>query len=102
MPRVRRLRTTWMPWIDRVRAERREVIDAVVDSYFAAHSPDAHGHIRVAMMRLEVEASIACPAYSTCRADRTAAGLFSLRIEPSACSRWISFKRTGRAGNWTD
>jgi trans-aconitate 2-methyltransferase len=51
------MRTTWLPYLERVPATRREaLIDAVIAHYVARHPPDASGQIHVAMARLEVEA----------------------------------------------
>jgi trans-aconitate 2-methyltransferase len=51
------LRTTWMPWGDRIPAEQRDAFQAeVVAEYLARHPIDADGSACVAMMRLEVEA----------------------------------------------
>jgi trans-aconitate methyltransferase len=52
------LRSTWMPWTDRVpQAQREEFIAAIVDRYLHAHPPDDVGRVHVAMVRLEVEAT---------------------------------------------
>jgi trans-aconitate 2-methyltransferase len=52
------IRTTWLPYLERVPEERRpELIEAVVSRYLAAHPPDADGLVHVAMTRLEVEAT---------------------------------------------
>jgi trans-aconitate methyltransferase len=51
------VRTTWLPWTDRVPAEERETfIGEVVEVYIAAHPLDAQGQTHVPMVRLEVEA----------------------------------------------
>jgi trans-aconitate methyltransferase len=51
------LRTTWLPYTQRVPEElREEFIAAVVDRYVANHPPDEHGRIHVRMVRLEIEA----------------------------------------------
>jgi trans-aconitate methyltransferase len=51
------IRTTWLPYLERVPAERREALIAVVTSrYLADHPPDEGGRVHVAMTRLEVEA----------------------------------------------
>jgi trans-aconitate methyltransferase len=56
------LRTTWMPYTERVPVERREAfITQVVDRYLAEHPVDSKGYVHVDMMRLEVEA---CPGKS--------------------------------------
>jgi len=52
------VRTTWMPYTHRVPEELREQFVAdLVGEYVAACPPAADGHIHVAMVRLEVEAS---------------------------------------------
>jgi trans-aconitate methyltransferase len=52
------LRTTWMPWTDRIPEQMREMfIDEVVDRYLRVHAADADGRVHVAMVRLEVEAT---------------------------------------------
>jgi trans-aconitate methyltransferase len=51
------LRTTWMPYLQRVpEAERRELLEAVLDRYLAGHPLDGDGNAHVRMARLEVEA----------------------------------------------
>lgn len=51
------LRTTWLPYTQRVpEHERDEFIAGVVDRYLASHPPDMAGRIRVQMVRLEIEA----------------------------------------------
>jgi len=51
------LRTTWLPFIQRVPENlREEFIAAVTQRYLATHPPDAAGEIRVRMVRLEIEA----------------------------------------------
>jgi trans-aconitate 2-methyltransferase len=51
------IRTTWMPYTDRLPEERREpFIREVAERYAAAHPPDAAGVLQVRMVRLEVEA----------------------------------------------
>jgi trans-aconitate 2-methyltransferase len=51
------IRTTWMPYTERVPADRREAfIREAADRYIAAHPPDRDGNVAVGMMRLEVEA----------------------------------------------
>jgi trans-aconitate methyltransferase len=51
------LRTTWMPYLDRVPAERRDgFLAAVLDDYLARYPLDADGNAHVQMHRLEVEA----------------------------------------------
>lgn len=49
--------TTWMPYICRVPEHRQEAfIDEVIDRYLQEFPPDVHGHIHVAMVRLQVQA----------------------------------------------
>ncbi len=51
------LRTTWLPYIQRVPEDLcQEFIAAVTDRYIAKHPPDADGRIHVRMMRLEIDA----------------------------------------------
>lgn len=51
------VRTTWLPYTERVPAAERETfIEAVVDGFARAHPPDGQGRLHVAMVRLEVEA----------------------------------------------
>jgi len=51
------LRTTWLPYTQRVPENlREEFIAAVTDRYVAKHPPDADGRVRVRMMRLEIDA----------------------------------------------
>jgi trans-aconitate 2-methyltransferase len=51
------LRTTWLPYIQRVPEPlREEFIAAVADRYLAKHPPDAKGHVHVRMVRLEIDA----------------------------------------------
>jgi trans-aconitate methyltransferase len=51
------LRTTWLPYTQRVPENmREEFIAAVTDRYLAKHPPDADGRIHVRMMRLEIDA----------------------------------------------
>jgi trans-aconitate methyltransferase len=51
------IRTTWMPYTERVPAERREAFIAEAAArYAAAHPPDAEGMLSIAMVRLEIEA----------------------------------------------
>jgi len=51
------LRTTWMPYLDRVPPERRGAfLEAVLDDYLARYPLDADGNAHVRMQRLEVEA----------------------------------------------
>ena len=52
------VRTTWLPWTERVPQDRREAfIAAVVETYLRDHPADADGTIHVQMSRLEVEAT---------------------------------------------
>jgi trans-aconitate methyltransferase len=51
------LRTTWLPYTQRVPEDlREEFIAAVTDRYVAKHPPDADGRVHVRMMRLEIDA----------------------------------------------
>jgi trans-aconitate 2-methyltransferase len=51
------LRTTWLPYIQRVpEPAREEFIAAVAERYLAKHPPDADGKVHVRMVRLEIEA----------------------------------------------
>ena len=51
------LRTTWMPWGERVPDEQRDAfLSEVVAEYLARHPLDSDGFAGVAMMRLQVEA----------------------------------------------
>ncbi len=51
------LRTTWIPYVQRVPENlREEFIEAVTQRYVAKHPPDATGKIHVRMVRLEIEA----------------------------------------------
>lgn len=51
------LRTTWLPFVQRVPENlREEFIAAVTQRYVAQHPPDATGAIHVRMVRLEIEA----------------------------------------------
>ena len=52
------VRTTWMPYTERVPEQRREdFIREAVDRYAASHPADSQGRITVRMVRLEVEAT---------------------------------------------
>lgn len=52
------IRTTWLPYTERIPAELRDsFIAEVVDTYLEKHPLDAEGNAHVAMVRLEVEAS---------------------------------------------
>ncbi|MGA2787561.1 MAG: methyltransferase domain-containing protein [Verrucomicrobiota bacterium] len=51
------LRTTWLPYIQRVPEDLcEEFISAVTDRYVAKHPPDADGRVHVRMVRLEIDA----------------------------------------------
>jgi trans-aconitate methyltransferase len=51
------LRTTWLPYVQRVpENQREEFIAAVTERYVAKHPPDAEGNVHVRMVRLEIEA----------------------------------------------
>ncbi len=51
------LRTTWLPYIQRVPENMRaEFIAAVTRRYIAKHPPDARGNVHVRMVRLELAA----------------------------------------------
>jgi len=51
------LRTTWLPYVQRVPEEaREEFIAAVVARYVARHPVDAKGNVHVRMVRLEIDA----------------------------------------------
>ncbi len=51
------LRTTWLPYVQRVPENLREqFIAAVTQRYLAKHPPDAHDQVHVRMVRLEIEA----------------------------------------------
>jgi trans-aconitate methyltransferase len=51
------LRTTWLPYTQRVPEHlREEFIAAVADRYLAEHPPDAEGRVHVRMVRLEIDA----------------------------------------------
>jgi len=53
------IRTTWMPYTQRVPAElREEFVYACVDAYLRTHPLDSAGRSHVRMVRLEVEAHI--------------------------------------------
>jgi trans-aconitate methyltransferase len=52
------LRTTWLPYTQRVPEElREEFIGAVVERYLAKHPVDATGLVHVRMVRLEIDAT---------------------------------------------
>ena len=51
------VRTTWMPYTQRIPEEdRKEFVGEAVESYIAAYLPDETGKTHVKMVRLEVEA----------------------------------------------
>lgn len=51
------LRTTWLPYTQRVPVEQREeFIAAVADRFLASHPPDAQGQLLIGMVRLEIDA----------------------------------------------
>jgi len=51
------VRTTWLPWTERVPPSMREAFLAeIVDRYASSHPADARGCLTVRMVRLEVEA----------------------------------------------
>lgn len=51
------VRTTWLPYVQRVPENlREEFIAAVAERYVAKHPPDAGGKVHVKMVRLEIEA----------------------------------------------
>jgi trans-aconitate methyltransferase len=51
------LRSTWLPYVQRVPENlREEFIAAVTKRYLAKHPPDAEGQVQVGMVRLEIEA----------------------------------------------
>ncbi|NPV93045.1 MAG: methyltransferase domain-containing protein [Firmicutes bacterium] len=51
------LRTTWLPYLERLPAEiREEFIDETAQGYLAEHPADEAGMVHVKMVRLEVEA----------------------------------------------
>ena len=51
------LRTTWLPYLERVPEVRRnEFVNALADRYLAMYPPDPDGAVHVKMMRLEIEA----------------------------------------------
>ena len=53
------LRTTWLPYTERVPVERRKAfITELVDRYLEKNPVDSKGHVHVDMMRLEVEANL--------------------------------------------
>ncbi len=51
------IKTTWLPYIERVPADlRMDIIDEIADEYLRAYPPDDRGRVHVQMMRLEVVA----------------------------------------------
>lgn len=51
------LRTTWLPYVQRVPENlREEFIGAVAQRYISKHPADAEGNVRVKMVRLEIDA----------------------------------------------
>ncbi len=51
------LRTTWLPYVQRVPEDlREEFIAAVAERYTTRHRPDAEGKVHVRMVRLEIDA----------------------------------------------
>ncbi len=51
------IRTTWMPYTERVPEARREgFVEALVGAYLTDHPADSAGQVHVQMVRLEVEA----------------------------------------------
>jgi len=51
------LRTTWIPYVQRVPENiREEFITAVTQRYIAKHPPDADGKVHVKMVRMEIDA----------------------------------------------
>jgi trans-aconitate methyltransferase len=51
------LRTTWLPYVQRVpENQREEFIAAVTERYVAKHPPDDAGQVHVRMVRLEIDA----------------------------------------------
>jgi len=51
------LRTTWLPYTQRVPEEdREEFIAAVTNRYLVKHPPNAEGRVHVQMVRLEIDA----------------------------------------------
>src|SRR5882672_11400977 len=52
------LRTTWIPYVQRVPENlREEFIAAVAERYVAKHPPDKAGQVHVRMVRLEIDAT---------------------------------------------
>ena len=51
------VRTTWLPYVQRVpENQREEFIAAITRRYLAKHHPDAEGKVHVRMVRLEIDA----------------------------------------------
>ncbi|HUA67899.1 MAG TPA: hypothetical protein VMA13_05065, partial [Candidatus Saccharimonadales bacterium] len=51
------LRTTWLPYVQRVPENlREEFITGVTNRYVTRHPPDAEGQVHVRMVRLEIDA----------------------------------------------
>jgi trans-aconitate methyltransferase len=51
------MRTTWLPYVQRVpETAREEFIHAVTNRYVARHPPDGEGKVHVRMVRLEIDA----------------------------------------------
>jgi trans-aconitate methyltransferase len=51
------IRTTWMPYTERVPADRRDAfVRESSERYVKAHPADAQGNVEVRMVRLEVDA----------------------------------------------
>jgi len=51
------LRTTWLPYVQRVPdVSREDFISSVTDRYLVKHPPDKRGGVRVRMVRLEIDA----------------------------------------------
>jgi trans-aconitate methyltransferase len=52
------LRTTWIPYVQRVPENlREEFIQAVTLRYLSKHPPDTDGAVHVRMVRLEIDAT---------------------------------------------
>ena len=51
------MRTTWLPYTQRIPEEKRELFIEEISKRYLEHSPaDLKGNIHVAMVRIEVEA----------------------------------------------
>ena len=51
------IRTTWLPWMERIPLQEREAFTGeIIDRYTAGHPPDEGGAIHIGMVRLEAEA----------------------------------------------